>query len=119
MRCAGHFIARLVVALGLLLNGLGPALADMGGQRGDSMAMPMTMTPGMDMGSPHGAPARHMPCGGMDCGCCIGGACAMPVVLQAEQAIASAATSGKIHRRDAFLAGITFPPDIRPPIARA
>jgi hypothetical protein len=112
MRRPTQFAARLMIVLGILLNGLNPGMADM---RGTAVAAPMTM-PGMDMGSSRHAPGKDMPCGGMDCGCCIGGACAIPAVTSATQAIRPSWSSSKTGHSDAFLSGITFPPDIRPPI---
>lgn len=118
MRRTAQFAAKLVVALGVLLNGLNPAMAGSPEPRDGSMIARMAM-PGMDMGSSNGAPAKQMPCGGMDCGCCIGGACAMPAVVQAARDICPSWSPGKVGQDDAFLTGITFPPDIRPPIASA
>jgi hypothetical protein len=118
MRNIGHLAARLVIMLGVLLSGLSPAMAapDGGGMNKDTMSMTM---PGMPMDSQHRAPAKDMPCGGLDCGCCIGGACAMPVMAQTGQDIAFVQQPGAIHRNDDFLGGVTFPPAIRPPISRA
>jgi hypothetical protein len=119
MRSAAQFIARLVIVLGMPLTGLNPAMAGAGEPNG-SIATHMTMMPGMpmDMGSPHGTPSKGMPCGGMDCGCCIGGACAMPAIVQVVQDIGAARPSSETVHNIAFLIGITFPPDIRPPISR-
>jgi hypothetical protein len=119
MRRAAQFAARLVIAFGVLLNGLNPAMAGTAGSRGGSTIAHMTMMPGMDMGSSRSAPAKEMPCGGMDCGCCIGGACAMPAATETGQVIFPAWSSGKTSHNAAFLNGITFPPDVRPPISRA
>ena len=74
------------------------------------------MTMPMDMGASHGMPGKGMPCSGMDCGACIGCACAMPAAVQAVQDICVARPSSQTHHSVAFLSGITFPPDIRPPI---
>jgi hypothetical protein len=119
MRKAGYLAARLVIALGLLLNGLSPTMAGTAESRDGSTIAHMTMMPGMDMGSSHSSPAKEMPCGGMDCGCCIGGACAMPTATETGQIIWPASASDETSHNAAFLNGITFPPDIRPPISRA
>jgi len=118
MRSVVQFAARLVIGLGVVLNGLNPAMAGSAAPNG-SMAAHMTVMPRMDMGSRNGAPVKQMPCGGMDCGCCIGGACAMPVLVQAVRDICRLGHPAAPVITALFFAAITFPPDIRPPISPA
>jgi hypothetical protein len=118
MRSVVQFAARLVIGLGVVLNGLNPAMAGSAAPNG-CMAAHMTVMPPMDMGSRNGAPVKQMPCGGMDCGCCIGGACAMPVLVQTVRDICPSWSSCSTSHHSVFFAAITFPPDIRPPISPA
>jgi hypothetical protein len=105
-------MGRLVIAFGVILSGSAwgaPQVAEMSML---GMQMPMPAMPGKDM------PARNMPCHDRDCGCCIGGTCAAPVPCQSSLAPSPVRLSNTAFHRTAILTGITFPPDIRPPIAR-
>jgi uncharacterized protein involved in copper resistance len=115
MRRAARLAAKLTLALSILLNGLNPVMAG----STHMAAMPGMIMDRMDMGSSHGTPAKQMPCGGMDCGSCIGCVCAMPLTVQAAQDIRAGRPSSQANHSVAFLSGISFPPDIRPPISRA
>lgn len=96
-------------------------MADMGAAQAGSMPANMTMMPGMqkDTGQHRDSSGKDMPCAGMDCGCCIGGACAMPVMSQTEDDAGLVRPAGNADHGSDFLDGITFPPDIRPPISDA
>ena len=97
------------------------------GQRADTaMTASMDMMPGMPMATGQGnhapgkqAPGKQAPCGGMDCGCCIGGACAAAVTTYVGLDMPGSSASAKTIHDGGVLAGITFPPDIRPPIPTA
>jgi hypothetical protein len=119
MRSAARTLARLVIALGIILSGTNASSAMALGQRADSSVMAsMTMMPGMDMASGKHAPNKEAPCGGMDCGCCIGGACAAAFTCHVELDVLRGRPSAKTAYNGAVLSGISFPPDIRPPIWR-
>jgi len=116
-----HLSSRLLLALALMLSGLpvwsGPAMAHA------PAAATMTMMPAMNMsamamhhhmGSGKDVPPK--PCCGED-GCCIGGSCALPMMLPAAELVERLEPAGDILFKDAGHSGITFPPSIRPPIA--
>jgi hypothetical protein len=120
MRSAARILARLVIALGIILSGaIVPSTIALG-QRADSLiATSMSIMPGMDMGSGKHAPDKEAPCSGMDCGCCIGGACAAAFTCHVELVVLRGLASAKTAYNGAVLSGISFPPDIRPPIWHA
>ena len=117
MQRAVRLAARLVIAFGILLNGLDPTMAGMGGQ--DSHVAHMSAGMPMNMGSSKNTPVKKPPCGGMDCGCCIAGACAAPAIVQAVADVCPSWSLGRAAHDSAALSGITFPPDTRPPISGA
>lgn len=115
MQRIARLAVRLVVALGILLSGLNPSLAG----ANNAASQPAHMSMGMHMGGSHGMPGKQSPCGGMDCGCCVGGSCAAPAMVLETLEISAKWTSDKTDHNCAALRGVTFPPDIRPPISRA
>ena len=110
---AARLIGRLVIAFGVILSGSAWAAPQAAAMAMPGMQMTMQMTPGKEM------PAKDAPCHDRDCGCCIGGTCAAPAPCQSGLAPAPARPSSNAFHRHAIPTGITFPPDIRPPIARA
>jgi hypothetical protein len=83
------------------------------GQRADS-----TIMAPMSMALDQHAPRKEAPCNGMDCGCCIGGACAAAFTCHVELYALWGRASAKTAYNGAIRSGISFPPDIRPPIWR-
>ncbi len=78
----------------------------------------MVMMPGMTMHHEMGtdtAPVQHMPCCGDD-GCCVAGSCATPLFLLPTGLAERVEPASEIAFDNAILAGITFPPSLRPPI---
>ena len=113
MQRAVCLAARFILALGILLNGVSMSLA---GEPHSPVAH-MNIMPGMHMESSRKAPGKQAPCCGMDCGSCIAGSCAAPVLVQAELDVQPIWFSVKTNHEGAVLRGVVFPPDIRPPIS--
>ncbi|HVZ28404.1 MAG TPA: hypothetical protein VG798_07080 [Rhizomicrobium sp.] len=121
-RFLGRRVAALVVALGVFLSGVAPALAmpaagDMGSVPG--MAMQSDCA-GMAMAD-KGDPVKQVPCKGNDGSCAVCAGCAVNIGLVPE--IAPAAL---LYHRDSGLFagnvnpdGIASPPALPPPIFRA
>src|ERR1700679_3040659 len=113
MRSAARILARLVIALGIILSGANAPSTMALGQRADSsMVTSMSIMPGMGMASGKHASDKEAPCSGIDCGCCIGGACAAAFTCHVELDMLRGRPSAKTAYNGAVLSGISFPPDI-------
>ena len=128
-RFFGRRVAALVVALGVFLSGVAPALAmpavsDMNSMPGMAMMAPdMAMQSGCaGMAMPDkGAPTKQAPCKSRDGSCAVCAGCAVNIGLTPE--ITPAALL--YHRDSGVFAGnvnpdgIASPPALPPPISRA
>ena len=115
-RRVASFCIRLMIALGLILGGLGPVWA--GAAHVSPAASSMAMMPDMAMPHHSGAKAHHkqMPCCGDD-GCCIAGSCALPLALAGSGEITLRSFTDEPVFRHVVRNGVTFAPLLRPPIS--
>lgn len=122
MQSGVQFLLRLVVALGIVLSGLNPSMAAQPHSMtpmAAGMQMAGMLMPEMPINADKSAPGKDMPCGGMGCCSCICGTCAVSLACDAWHAVPQGRPTGRRAHGAAALRGITFPPDIRPPIPGA